>query len=148
MDTDFLHTNVTQSECTKKLVKELQEPLELFLYHKQRYNVPVTLILIYTSEDIKQKIDHHKRITDISQTIQLEGGYFNFVFLPFTDADGTYSFIKLLEKDFLLNTKHFIYFDELKNEHHNSFNFINNYLFNIIEQVECLGEENCQLPLA
>ena len=148
MDTDFLHTNVTQSECTKKLVKELQEPLELFLYHKQRYNVPVTLILIYTTEDIKTKIDNHKRITDISQTIQLKCGYFNFIFLPFTDADGTYSFIKHLEKVLLLNTEHYIYFDELKNEHHNSFNFINNYLFNITEQTKCPQGENCQLPLA
>lgn len=148
MDTDFLHTQMTQAQCTKAILQEIQKPLELFLYHKQRYNVPVNLVLIYTDEDIQKDIESHKRLTDISGSIKLNYAYFYFIFLPFTDTEGTHTFIKHLEKEFLLNIKHSAYFDELENEHHNSFNFINNFLFQISEEAECPQGQSCQVPKA
>lgn len=148
MNSNYLQSNLSQSECTKLIVKELHELAELFLYHMRRYEVPVTLLLIYSDEDLSGKLNKHKRLTDIAKYLKLPCGNFYFIFLPFTNTEDTHSYVKLLVNDFLLNSKHFIYFDELKNENHNTFNFINNYLFNIAEQIECEGHENCELPQA
>jgi hypothetical protein len=148
MNSNYLQSNLSQTECTKLIIDDLHELTELFLYHMRRYKVPVTLLLIYSEEDLSAQLNQHKRLTDIAKYIKLPCGYFNFIFLPFTDTEDTHSYVKLLVNDFLLNTKHFIYFDELKNENHNTFNFINTYLFNIAEQVICEGHENCELPQA
>ena len=148
MNSNYLQSNLSQTECTKLVVDDLHELTELFLYHMRRYKVPVTLLLIVSDEDISQKLNQHKRLTDIAKYIKLPCGYFNFMYLPFTDTEDTHSYVKLLTNDFLVNIKHFIYFDELENENHNTFNFINNYLFQIAEQAECEGHENCELPRA
>jgi hypothetical protein len=148
MNSNYLQSNLSQAECTQLIVDDIQDPIELFIYHMRRYKVPVTLLLIFSYDDISEKLNKHKRLTDIAKFIKLPCGYFNFIFLPFTDTEDTHSYIKLLVHDFLLNTKHFIYFDALENENHNTFNFLNNYLFNISEQIECEGDENCELPKA
>lgn len=146
MDNDFLQSGKSQSECTKLIIKELEPVIEHFLYQIHRYKVPITLALIYTKSDIKEELASRKRLSDIERHIKLPCGYFNFIFLPFTDSLGAHGFCKSLEKDFLNSHLHYFHYEELEHENHNTYNFINSYLFSIAEQVKCKGDPNCALP--
>ncbi|MDY0117223.1 MAG: hypothetical protein RBR59_06590 [Sulfurimonadaceae bacterium] len=146
MENNYLNSGKSQSECTKFIIEELELIVDHFLYHIRRYHVPITLALIYTKVDIKDELITHKRLSDIESCIKLPCGYFNFIFLPFTDSIGTHSFLKSLEKDFLNKHLHYSHYEELQHENHNTYNFINSYLFSIAEQVTCKGDLACNLP--
>lgn len=148
MTSNYLNSGMTQAECTKLVIEKLEDLIEHFLYNMRRYNVPVTLALIYSKENISELLDKHKRLTDIERYVELPCGFFSFIFLPFTDTLGTHSFIKSLEKDFLNNQEHYVTFEELQYENHNTYNFINAFLFSIGEQVTCQGNPGRNLPSA
>lgn len=145
-DLNFLNSDKTQAECTKSIIEELNPYIEHFLYHISRYDVPITLVLIYTKADIEKYIIKNKRLSDIEKSIKLDCGYFNFIFLPFTDNEHTHGFVKTLEKDFLNNYMHHIHYEELKHENHNTYNFINSYLYAIADLVACNGDFVCNVP--
>jgi hypothetical protein len=148
MTSNYLNSGMTQAECTKHVIEKLEDLIEHFLYNMRRYDVPVTLALIYSKENISEQLGKHKRLTDIERYVELPCGFFSFIFLPFTDSLGTHSFIKSLEKDFLNKQEHYVTFEELQHENHNTYNFINAFLFNIGEQVACQGNPSCNLPSA
>ena len=44
----FLKTGLSQIDTTKKLIEDLQKPIEELLYNIKRYKVPVSLVLFLT----------------------------------------------------------------------------------------------------
>ena len=127
----FLKTGHSHIEVAQILVEKLQPSIEHFTYSIKRYNFPVSLVLLYTQEDVSKEINESMRLTDILSSIKIGDSYFNFVFLPFTDEADSYEFIKNIEKTQLTNIDSFFHFKHLKPTTCNYFNFINSYLFEI-----------------
>lgn len=130
----YLNTGMSQIDTTKLLLKELDHSVEYITYNIKRYHVPVTLILIYSEEDISKSLKKHMRLTDALKVIKIGHSYFNFIFLPFTEVEDSYSFLKNEEHHELSKVEHYCYFDSLPAEVHNCYNFINSYLFKILEE--------------
>ncbi|PHQ64672.1 MAG: hypothetical protein COB99_08435 [Sulfurimonas sp.] len=130
----FLNTGLSHINVAKALVEELKPPIEYLTYNIRRYKVPICLILFYTQADVSTQIKETMRLTDTLKTIKLGNSYFNFVFLLFTEEEDAYSFIKHAEKTTLKNVRNFLYFEKLPPTVHNSYNFINSYLFEIEKQ--------------
>ncbi|QOY55511.1 hypothetical protein HUE87_04560 [Candidatus Sulfurimonas marisnigri] len=133
-DGNFLKTGLSQISTTNILISQLKSPLELFTYNIKRYKVPVTLVLFYTEEDISLEIKKNIRISDGLKVIKVGDSYFNFIFLPFTDIENSYSFVKDIEYDILNNIEYSFYLDELEHEIDRCYNFINSFLFKILER--------------
>ncbi len=127
----FLKTELSQIQTTHILVEELKSTMDHFSYITKRYHVPVTLVLIYTQEEISQQLCESLRVSDVVESIHINGSYFNFIFLPFTDEVNSYTFLKHFEKDKLKNIKSFVYFKELEHNITSEYNFINSFLFEI-----------------
>ena len=130
----FLKTGLSQIDTTKKLIENLQKPIEELLYNIKRYKIPVSLVLFYTEEDISQALDKHIRLTDVLRTIKIGDSYFNFVFLPFTEVENSYSFLKETERKLLQNTEYLFHIEEVEPAVNNFYNFINSFLFEILER--------------
>jgi len=131
----FLKTGLTQIETVKVISDKIKPTLEFITYNIKRYKIPVTLVLIYTQEDVSKFIKNTDRLTDVLVEIKIGRSYFNFVILPFTEEVQSYNFIKHVEKNKLNNISHAYYYEELKPQIHNYYNFINNYLFQIQEDI-------------
>jgi len=127
----FLKTGLSQINTTEKIVDKLKLDMSFLAYNIKRYKIPVTLVLIYTQEDISKSIKESIRVSDKLKTIKIGESYFNFIFLLFTNEMDSYSFIKTIEKTKLTKIKSFFYFKELEPIINNYFNFINSYLFEI-----------------
>ncbi len=127
----FLKTELSQIQTAHILVEELKSSMDHFAYITKRYHVPVTLVLIYTQEDISQQLCESLRLSDVVESIHINGSYFNFIFLPFTDEVNSYTFVKHIEKEKLNNIKSFVYFKELEHNITSEYNFINSFLFEI-----------------
>lgn len=132
----FLKSGLPQREVTSLLVEKLESSIDYLAYNVKRYNVPVTLVLFYTEEDVSNTLQESTRLTDVINTVKIGNSYFNFVFLPFTDEVDSYTFVKHVELARLMNTKHIYYYEKLPSELHNHFNFINNYLFEISGKIQ------------
>lgn len=130
----YLNTGLSQIDTTKALVKELNHAVEYVTYNIKRYNVPVALVLIYSEDDISQVLKKYMRLTDALRVIKIGDSYFNFIFLPFTEVEESYSFLKNEEHHELSKVEHFSYFDALPTEVYNCYNLINSYLFKILEE--------------
>ncbi|MBU1659264.1 hypothetical protein KKG72_09470 [bacterium] len=131
---DFLKTKMTQKAVTDLLVAELQPLIDECTYNVKRYNVPITLILLYSEHDISNLIIEHIRLSDIRNIIQIKDSYFNFVFLPFTDVEHSFSLINHIEYNVLKDIKVFSSVNAIEPEIFNYFNFINLYLVEISEK--------------
>ena len=127
----FLKTELSQIQTAHILVEELKSSMDHFAYITKRYHVPDTLVLIYTQEDISQQLCESLRLSDVVESIHINGSYFNFIFLPFTDEVNSYTFVKHIEKEKLNNIKSFVYFKELEHNITSEYNFINSFLFEI-----------------
>lgn len=132
----FLQTELSQIEVTNLLVDKLTSSIDYLAYNVNRYHLPVTLVLLYTEEEIEDKLKESSRLTDVIESIKIGNSYFNFVFLPFTDEVDSYTFIKHVESTKLLNIYHLYYYEKLPKKVHSHFNFLNNYLFEILEQTK------------
>jgi hypothetical protein len=132
----FLKTGLSQVTVTNILIEKLKSLMEYLTYNVKRYNVPVTLVLFYTEEDISQQLKESIRLTDVLETIQVGSSYFHFIFLPFTDEIDSYTFVKHVEYVRLSNIEHTYYYEKLQPVIYNNFNFINNYLFEIAQKKE------------
>ena len=130
----FMKTGKSQISTTNMLVERLKPSIEYLTYNIKRYNVPVTLVLFYSEEDILDKLDDSMRLTDVIDSIKIGDSYFNFVFLIFTDEEDSYAFVKHVEYNKLSNVDHFHYYEILPPEVYNYYNFINTYLFEIDEK--------------
>lgn len=135
----FLDTGLTQVETVKILSDKMKYPIEYLTYNIRRYKVPVTLVLFYTKEDVSESIRETMRLTDVLITKQIGKAYFSFVMLPFTDDISGYNFIKHEEHHKLNSVQHYFHHEQLPPTVHNHFNFINSYLFKIIEAKENNG---------
>lgn len=127
----FLKTGLSQVKTNEILVEKLQSSIEFFTYNIRRYHVDVSLVLLYTEEDVNAKIQSCMRLTDIIDTVKIGESYFNFIFLPFTNEQESYDFIKKVEINKLQSIKSFFYFRHLTPTTCDYFNFINSYLFEI-----------------
>ena len=132
----FLETSHTQAEVTRILTEKTSYAMEYFTYNVRRYKVPVTLVLVYTRHNVTEMLKKQIRLSDVVIDIKLGDAHFFFIFLPFTDEDGSYSFIKHLEHTRLANLEHFYYFEKLPGDVHNTFNYINSFLFQISDKIE------------
>jgi len=132
----FLATGLSQVETVKRLVDGIKPVLEYITYNIKRYSTPVSLVLFYTEEDVSESIKKTMRVTDVLIDIKIGSSYFNFVLLPFTESIDSYSFIKHEEYKRLSNIEHYYYFERLEPQVHNYFNFINSFLFKILEKKE------------
>jgi len=136
----FLGTNLSQVETVKKLVNALKPALEYITYNIRRYKTPVSLVLFYTQEDISESIRETMRLTDVLIDIKIGSSYFSFVFLPFTESIDSYSFIKHAEYKKLSHIEHYYYFEKLEPRVYNYFNFVNSFLFKILEKKETISK--------
>ena len=132
----FLGTGLSQVETVKHLVDGIKPALEYITYNIRRYKTPVSLVLFYTEEDVSESIRETMRLTDVLIDIKLGNSYFSFVLLPFTESIDSYSFIKHEEHKKLGHIEHYYYFERLEPQIHNYFNFINSFLFKILEKKE------------
>ncbi|QOY51206.1 hypothetical protein [Candidatus Sulfurimonas baltica] len=133
-DGNFLKTGLSQISTTNILIGQLKTPIEFFTYNIKRYKVPVTLVLFYTEQDISLEIKKNIRLSDGLKVIKIGESYFNFIFLPFTEIKDSYSFIKDIEHDILNNIEYLFYLEELEHEINRCYNFINSFLFKILER--------------
>lgn len=130
----FLKTGMTLRDTSQLLIKKLKPMLDECMYNVNRYNAPISLILLYTEDDIKDVILEYKRLTDGLNTIKIEGSYFNFIFLPFTDLEDSFSLINHLEYNIKTQIKIFSSAAKIESKIHSYNNFINSYLHEISEQ--------------
>ncbi|WP_372999272.1 hypothetical protein [Sulfurimonas sp.] len=130
----FMQTGKSQISTTNMLIEKLKPSIEYLTYNIKRYNVPITLVLFYSEEDISDKLHDSVRLTDVIDSIKIGDSYFNFVFLIFTDEEDSYAFVKHVEYNKLSNIDHFYYYETLQPEIYNYYNFINTYLFEIDEK--------------
>ena len=130
----FLSTGMSQIDTAKFIVKKLQHSVDYLTYNIKRYKVPVSLVLFYSEEDITALLTQYMRLTDALKVIKIGDSYFNFIFLPFTEVEESYSFIIKEEHHKLKKIEHLYYFDTLPPEVHNYYNLINSYLFKILEE--------------
>ena len=128
----YLKTGLTQAQTTKILVEEIKADIEHFVYIIERHHVPVTMVLLYTEFDISELVEHKKRLTDIYHVIKVGDGYFTFVFLPFTNIADSYNFLKHFRDE----VQHLYHLEEIEHKIYNYFNFINSYLFGILDEKE------------
>ena len=132
----FFNTGMSQIETTKFLVEELESSIEYLTYNIERYKTPVVMVLIYSEEDISDSLNRHMRLTDALKVVKINQAYFNFIFLPFTEAGDSYPFILHEEHYKLGHIEHYFYFDVLPQKIYNYYNLINSYLFKILEEKE------------
>jgi len=132
----FLNTGLSQIETVKILVEKIEPALEYLTYNIRRYKIPVSLVLFYTEEDISESIKDTMRLTDVLIDIKIGKAYFSFVLLPFTESIDSYSFIKHEEYKKLSYIEHYYNFERLEPQIYNYFNFINSFLFKILEKKE------------
>ena len=132
----YLDTGMSQIETTKLLVEEVESSIEYLAYNVERYKTPVVMLLIYTDEDISDSLNKHMRLTDALKVVKINQTYFNFVFLPFTDLEDSHFFLLKEEHYKLGKVTHYCYYDALPPKVYNYYNFINSYLFKIIEEKE------------
>jgi len=132
----YLNTGLHQTDTVKMLVEKIKPCLEYLTYNIRRYKTPVVLVLFYTEEDISQSIKDTMRLTDVLSVKKIGNSYFNFVCLPFTEIVEAYEFIKHVQKQNLNTKNYFYHFEQLTPTIHNYYNFINSYLFNILERKE------------
>lgn len=135
----FLKTGLSQISTTNILIGQLKTPIEFFTYNIKRYKVPVTLVLFYTEQDISLEIKKNIRLSDGLKVIKIGESYFNFIFLPFTDMKASYSFIKDIEYDILSSVEYLFYLEELEHEINRCYDFINSFLFKILERKKDTG---------
>ena len=132
----FLNTGLSQIETVKILVEKIEPALEYLTYNIRRYKIPVSLVLFYTEEDISESIKDTMRLTDVLIDIKIGKAYFSFVLLPFTESIDSYSFIKHEEYKKLSYIEHYYNFERLEPQIYNYFNFVNSFLFKILEKKE------------
>lgn len=130
----FLDTRISQIEVANVLLEKLKDSLEYLTYNIKRYNVPVVMVMFYTCQDIGEKLEADKRLTDLLISVKIGKSYFNIVFLPFTELLESYNFIKHVEYDELNSTENFYHHELLPAEINNYFNFINGFLFTLEEK--------------
>ncbi len=133
-DNLYLETGLSQIETTEILVEKLEPLIKYITYNIKRYKTPVSMLLFYTDEDISKKLHDYMRLTDVIKTIKIGESYFNFVFLLFTDNEGSYEFLKNLEISKLSKVDNYFYYEELEPEIYNIYNLLNSYLFNIAKK--------------
>ena len=133
---DFLQTGMSQKVITEILVEKLAPMLDECAYNVKRYNVPMSLVLFYANSGISELITEHKRLTDIENSVQIDGSYFTFVFLPFTDVQDSFSFINHVEYHVSTKSKILSATSAIEAETTNYYNFINSYLTDISAQNE------------
>jgi len=133
-DNLYLETGLSQIETTEILVEKLEPLIKYITYNIKRYKTPVSMLLFYTDEDISKKLHEYMRLTDVIKTIKIGESYFNFVFLLFTDNEGSYEFLKNLEISKLSKVDNYFYYEELEPEIYNIYNLLNSYLFNIAKK--------------
>jgi len=136
----YLNTGLSQIETTKIIIDKIEYAVEYLTYNIRRYKIPVSLVLFYSEVDISRPIDETKRLTDVLIDIKIGDSHFNFILLPFTDETESYSFVKHVEKNKLNHIKHYYYYEMLEPQVYNYFNFVNSYLFHIIEKVATNSE--------
>ncbi len=136
----FLTTGLSQIETVKVLVDKIKPSLEFLTYNIRRYKIPVTMVMFYTEVDISKSIEETMRLTDVLKTVKIGKAYFSFVLLPFTQAIDSYTFIKHEENNKLNNIEHYYHFERLEPQIYNYFNFINSFLFKVIEKKESAPE--------
>lgn len=129
----FFKTGTTQRLTVNALLEKLKPSLDYLTYNVKRYKVPVALVLFYTEEDVSKQLRECMRLTDALLSVKIGESYFNFIYLPFTEENSAYSFIKHIERNKLQNIKNLYYFENLKNAIYNHYNFINSYLFEIAQ---------------
>ncbi len=130
----FLKTGMSQKAVAESLVETLNPILDECVYNVKRYNTPISLILFYTENDISDLILEYKRLTDVAHTIKLKGSYFNFVVLPFTDLQDSFTLIGHIEYNVSTKIKVLSSAAEIESGIHNYYNFINSYLIEIAEK--------------
>jgi len=128
----YLKTGLTQAQTTKILVEHIQSHIEHFVYIVERHKVPVSMVLFYTEFDISELVESKKRLTDVYKVIKVGDGYFTFVFLPFTAIQDSYSFLK----HFKTEVQHLYHIEAIEHRVYNYFNFINSYLFGVLDEKE------------
>ena len=128
----YLKTGLTQAEVTRTLVEHIQPHIEHFVYIVERHKVHVTMVLFYTEFDISDLIERKKRLTDVYTVVKVGEGYFTFVFLPVTAIQDSYSFLK----HFKTEVQHLYHIEEIEHKIYNYFNFINSYLFGVLDEKE------------
>jgi hypothetical protein len=133
----FLNTQRTHIECTEILLSELHETMLYLSYNVKRYNVPVTLVMFYSQENIEDLIIDSKRLSDVLKVIKIGEAYFSFVYLLFTDLKGCDTFVEHMEFYKLSNIEYRFAYDQLEAEEEHFYNFINSYLFKIEEESCC-----------
>ncbi len=134
----FLGTGLSQIETARILSDKMKPALDYITYNVERYKTPVSLVLFYTEKDISKSIKENKRLTDALLYFKIGNSYFNFVILPFTEEIDSYNFIKHEEYKDLNFIEHYYYFEILEPKIYNYFNFINSFLFKILEKKETL----------
>lgn len=132
----FLSAKTSQMEVIHILEEKLKFPIEYLAYNVKRYNVPISMLLIYTEKDIHKELHESKRLTDVISTIKIGDAYFNFVFLLFTDETDSYSFVKNFESSKLQKIDYKYYYEQLPPIIHSLHNFLNTYLFEIADKKE------------
>ena len=132
----FLDTGLSQADAVKILSKKIEYPIEYLTYNIRRYKIPVTLVMFYTKKDVSDSLLETMRLTDVLITEKIGNAYFSFILLPFTTDIKGYSFVKHEMNNMSDNTEHYFHHEQLPPTVHNIFNFINSYLFKIIESKE------------
>ena len=132
----FLETNLSQIQTNNIILEKLRPALDYLTYNVKRYKIPVTLVMFYSKEDISEALKKSIRLTDVPINIKIGNSYFSFIFLPFTESLKAYTFIKHVEKNYLVGIENIYYFEELQPNEFNYYNFLNSYLFKISEKIE------------
>ncbi|GEM_PF-2747778 len=124
----FLKTKMTQKATAELLAEKLRSFLNECTYNVKRYEVPISLVLLYCESDISDIITAQIRLTDVKNIIKINDSYFNFIFLPFTDVRHSFSLINHIEYKVAKGVKVFSSTSNIEGEIFSYYSFINTYL--------------------
>lgn len=134
----FLDTKKTQPEVVKILHDNLAPECNIVLKAYKRYKMLTTVVLFYTTQDIKQIIIENSRVTDLISSVHIGDGFFTMALLTFTTSEGGWKFAENLAYKCSNKKIPCRYYVDTINEsaYNNVSNFLSNFLFEIKDQDE------------
>ena len=132
----YLHTGKRQIDVAKQILEVCDKEFGMVIGNYERHKAHITILIVYTQDDITELLKKHIRATDMVQGCKIGDAYLSVVFLTFTDMEGGYCFATFMENNLQNEQIEYRFFiDELNRAANaNPVNFIDNFLFEIENQ--------------
>jgi len=129
INNSFLHTNISQHTICNDFLNKTIETFNMLI----KMRCSACLVVFYSLKDINSHLEEFSDKTVEIVSIQAGDAYLYALFLP-TNLYGTHCFVKDIHFKKLQNTKVIFHFDDIPDNTHHLFNYINGFLFEIHEK--------------